>query len=659
LGPKAARVSLFAAASFLSASLLFLVEPFAAKSALPAFGGSPSVWNVSFAFYQAVLLAGYAWAHSLSRGGKRRLAAHVALAAASLLLLPVGLRAIATSGPTFSLLSSLLVSIGLPFFVLSTNGPLLQSWFAAEADPYWLYAAGNSGSLAALLVYPFLIEPGIGLRAQSALWSIAYGLCLLLLASLYPRGRRRKPSEESRLIRPRPAWLVYSSLPAGLTLAVTTFLSVELAPMPFVWTLPAAVYLSTLALAFTPGGEGWRKGARLALPAGLFVWTFVVLRVQFESLALQVGFHLAVLFLACLACHVELYAQRPDSEKLTSYYLWIALGGALGGCVVAFAAPLLFKSLAEYPLLVLAAAFALAVRPGGDRLERILGQAALAAAGFAAFVVVKGPPGVIAASRSFYGVTRVVANRDGSVHALYHGNTLHGLQSFRGPERRRPLAYFDPTGPVGRIMSSFAQRLEGARVAVIGLGSGELAAYARPRQEWTFYELDPDMIRIAEDPSLFTFLKDAEAPWKVVQGDGRLSIASAPDGAYSAVFVDAFGSDAVPTHLLTREALRLYLSKLRPDGLLAFQISNRHFALAPELAKLAQLEDLDAVERSEAVGGPLFGLGPIECDWVLLARRGVGLPKLLPDWSEPPAERGGPAWTDDFSSPLRALKQTF
>jgi hypothetical protein len=497
-----------------------------------------------------------------------------------------------------------------------------------------------------------------------------------------------------------------AAIPSGLTIAVTTILVNEVAPIPFLWTTPLAVYLLTMSVEFGPLSERVRSLAARAIPAAAIVWAVAMLAGLERPLYLAIPLHLGVLFLVGAAFHGQLYLERPPAEELTGYFLWVALGGALGGIFAGMAGPSLLNSFSEGPLLMLAAAVAsappaagrggygvrhvvsalavgaltalllLRFRDGGsspllaaavlavvfflwvpDRPSRF--GAALGAALLFLALHQSPPSDVLFAKRTFFGMHRVTEEKSGGgAHYLNHGNTLHGIERFGFPWKGQPLAYYARVGPAGDLFEALAPRLDGARIAVVGLGAGSLAAYAKAGQDWTFYEIDPVVERIAKDASLFTFLRDSAAPYRVILGDARLSLASAPNKVYSLLVIDAFGSDAVLTHLLTREAIALYLSKLAEHGVIAFHVSNRYLKLEPVLAALASDAGLAAASRNSLVDEEALSIGIAPSHWVVLARNADDLAPLKARgrWHEARGRTGVAAWTDDFTDLVSTLK---
>jgi SAM-dependent methyltransferase len=741
------------------------------KLALPLLGGAPAVWTTAMMFFQAVLLAGYGYAHLSVRFLPRRgqVLLHLALLAVAAAFLPVGVGEgwipRAGESPVLWLLAMMAVSIGAPFLVLSATAPLLQSWFAAvpgTRDPYFLYAASNLGSMLALLAYPSLIEPRWSLRdpgslSQTRLWSLGY-LALVVLIALCAVAVWRRPGQEAAGVDPDGAgvgaadattaptarrrlyWVSLAFAPSSLLLGTTTYVTTDLAAVPLLWVLPLAIYLLSFILAF----GRWpsllqRLVASVVLPLVLLVLFFMISLYQPRSWV-TVLCHFLVLFVASLACHGALARDRPAPAHLTEFYLLMSVGGVLGGLVNALIAPLVLRSLAEYPL-AMALACALvaggAPRPAGirARMRRIAAPVAVVVLALVlysetialkvdpAFLVrvlepssavvarwitpaeslvnkllVYGPPlaaclflrrrplalgaalaGVLAVAsfvdarnseeirraRSFFGVLRVTRDRDDNGYTeLRHGTTLHGRQAIDPARRGEPLSYYHRKGPVGQIFDELHRRVPALRIAVIGLGTGTLAAYARTGDAITFYEIDRLVRDIAFDPACFTYTTDARARGvseRVELGDARVRLAAVkrerPGERYDLIAVDAFSSDAIPVHLLTREALRLYLEMLAPDGLLVIHISNRYLDLAPVVANLAADAGLDGrvLDDNSSEGG-----GATRSTWVVLARTAAALGGLARDGHEmASALEPDPAvgvWTDDFHNLLSVFK---
>ena len=767
-------VLLFAFTLFTSAFLLFLVQPMVGKMILPALGGTPAVWNTCMVFFQAALLAGYAFAHqSVSLLGPRRQAGlQIVLLLVPLVVLPIIIDTGSvppTDNPVWWLLWRLLLGVGLPLFVVSTNAPLLQRWFAetghpAGKDPYFLYGASNLGSLLALLAYPVVVERMFPLGEQSALWAWGYRLLIaLIFVCAIVMWRSPRLSEESAAAagaddgRTAPTevlglkrclrWVMLAFVPSSLMLGVTTFVTTDLAPVPLLWVLPLALYLLTFVFAFAR--RPWIPQAGLVRIFPFIIVPMAMLTVlgDVSERLVLLPLHLIVFFLTALVCHGELAADRPSACRLTAFYLLMSIGGVLGGLFNAVAAPLAFTTVAEYPIAMAVAFVVVGWRiadsrrnaiapelPAGRKASRgpawrrrevpvtvkpedtttplLLDLALPMLLGAGPMVVIYAllekqawrpwmeAPAVILlaalvlvlkkrtirsgltlglilyglflcnhqynrnilfAGRNFYGPKEVVALGNGQLHRLWHGSTLHGVQWTSPPDRRmQPLGYYYATGPVGDVFQAFRGRSGPAgEVALIGLGAGGMAAYALAGQHFTFYEIDPEVVRIARDPSLFTFLRDCPGIIDVVVGDGRLTLGRAPDGNYGLILIDAFSSDAIPAHLLTREALRLYFSKLDAHGMLVLHVTNRYVNLPPLLAALARDAGLVCRWRDDMRISPEEeAAGKFPSQYVALARRPEDLGSLAsnPKWKEVPTIGGLGVWTDQYTNIFRLLR---
>ena len=739
--PASYLLPLFTITLFVSAVLLFAVQPMFAKMVLPLLGGTPSVWNTCMVFFQATLLAGYAYAHVTARalGIYRQATIHLALLATPLLILPITVptawRSPSQDHPAMWLLALLTLALGLPFFMVSTTGPLVQTWFARTnhplaRDPYFLYAASNTGSLLALLAYPTFIEPNLSLATQSRLWSIAYaGLALLLAACAVMVWHSRQPSTPQPPVGTRGAegaapkatpsapasvsqtglWILLAFIPSSLMLGVTTYITTDVAPMPLLWVIPLAIYLLSFVLTF---------GRKVRVPYSLLSRLLPILAVPLVAtmaagsvggLSVLVPLHLIALFVASLLCHGEIARTRPPADRLTDFYLWIGIGGLLGGIFNALVAPVIFSAVVEYPLALVMACLVRradgSTTPAATR-RHDFGLALGAASAIVALlwlahtlpflrtlpaVLAVGPPALVCfalrnrplsfglgmgalmvaglvtptpdddvlyRARSFFGVSHVRVYPTERLVLLFSGTTNHGAQS-RDPARRlEPLSYYHRTGPIGQVFSSLPHT-DTPTVAVVGLGTGSLACYGRRGQHFTFYEIDPTVVSIASDQRYFTFLQRCPPDIRVVLGDGRLSLAGAPDASYGLIVLDAFSSDAIPSHLLTREALHLYLNKLAASGLLVFHISNNRLDLEPVVANLAHDSQLVALTQfDERVSPDEARAGKAPSHWIVLARRWENLRALARDgrWHALPARSDKTLWSDDFSNILEVIK---
>jgi SAM-dependent methyltransferase len=663
--PPAVRpaTGLFAAAVVLSAFLLFLLQPMIAKRILAWFGGSSSVWILCLVFFQAALLAGYGYSHLLATRfpGRRQVWIHGGLLLASLLLLPAGpsdaWKPADPAAPGTRILWLLTATVGVPYFLLSTTTPLLQSWYARthhRALPYRLFAFSNLSSLAALLAYPVLIEPWMDTPGQLAAWSGGYALFVLAALACGWHTRRSAPAEPRAAAPAAPAargnplvWAALAALGSAMQVAVTNHLCQNVASVAFLWVLPLTLYLLTFFLCFERDGWYRRNLFLVLLPAALAAMGYDLL---FAGPGGDVRIPIAVfaggMFVACMFFHGELARRRPAAGGLTLYYLALAAGGAAGGALVALGAPRVFRAYYELPVMIALTGMALLFVHYGERLAKdiALTAVAVACAVQANTYIGAFSSGNLAAVRNFYGGLRITEH-DG-VRRMVHGSTSHGAQFVAENKRRWATTYYGPRSGAGVALERLA-RAEGIRAGLIGLGTGTLAVYARPGDAFRFYELNPDVERLAR--SHFTFLAGARGRVEVVLGDGRLVLEREAPQGFDLLAVDAFSGDSIPVHLLTREALQCYLRHLRPDGVIAFHVSNWSFDLAPVVARLAADQGLES-GLVQNTGDDALQISP--ADWVLVARdlarfRDVAHPVQ-------PARR---AWTDNASNLFEALKK--
>ncbi len=667
---------------FTGALLLFLVQPMVGKLVLPWLGGTPAVWNTCMMFFQAALLAGYAYAHLLTklRDQRTQILVHGIVMACAVISLPIALRqgnAPTEGSPVLWLVVSLLLSVGLPFFVVSSNSPLLQRWFAetddpSGRDPYFLYAASNAGSLLALLAYPLLVEPLLTLHNQAFWWAGGYGLFAVLTVSCGIVLLRRPRSANCLVAATEPPapvpsrvdyakWAVLAFVPSSLMLGVTQHITTDIAAIPLLWVVPLTIYLLTFILAFSR----WQI-FEAAVLSRLFVFLaipVVGISVVWASFPvwLILLMHLALLFVGAMMCHVRLAQSRPHPHYLTGFFLAIAVGGALGGVFNAVIAPQVFSSILEYPL-VIALAFLLRDRRafGRANLPRIKWTNRVLDGGMIGITVVCIPlfsslPGLklVARERSFFGVHRVATDTGLGWTGYFQGSTLHGIQMAAHP--RQAMGYYHRDTGIGQLYLRMAGDNRLDRVAVIGLGAGTLAAQARPGQHYTIYEIDPSVVKIAQNDRFFTYLSDAPHSHSIVLGDGRISLAREPDGAFGLIVLDAFSSDAVPVHLITSEAIDLYFDKLTHNGLLAINATSRHLDLSRLVGGLARDRGLVAIEWAGATEHtPSFEEGKLQARWLVMGRSERVMAPLLADplWQRVPMTDDLPVWTDQFSNML-------
>lgn len=734
-------LAVFLLATFSAATLLFLVQPMVARQLLPVLGGAPAVWNTCMVFFQVVLVLGYGYAHILTRVVKKptlQVTVHTVVLVGTIVTMFIGVPAnhdftgANDQSPAIWVLSTLLRSVGAPFFVLASAGPLLQRWFSRTdhrwaADPYFLYAASNAGSMLALLAYPLLLEPNFTVSSQLLAWSISFGgFGALALTSGHLASKRTaftpvvakttpiQPRDERVQsgvgpMQSRLRWLFFAFVPSSLMLGVTQHISTDVAPTPLLWVLPLAIYLLTYLLAFTRWGRPVTRVAEELLPtAVLAVAVLAMLELRSYILA-RIAIHLGTLLIVGLTCHGRLAEERPEPSRLTEFYLLLSIGGALGGMFNALAAPMLFNWVAEYPIVLVIAC--LVRQPqrwirifGGslsvpnlsdcvglaffawfflgswvtlsdtmDSLPFLLAGMGLLTAPsrwrFAVSVVilftypriVDREPSLYQ-SRTFFGIYDVTEEADGSGrwHHLYHGTTHHGSQYSDEPWASQPTVYYTLDGPVGDLVAVLRERRGPQHLACVGLGCGTLATLGEPGWKMTFFEIDPEIRSIATNPDLFHNIRDSKAEIAFVIGDARLEMAKIED-QFDMIILDAFSSDAIPVHLLTREAVELYLEHLKPGGVLAFHVTNRYLDLPPVLASIADELGVVAVARKDSVipEPEEIQRRKRSTHYVAIARTKDDLRRLTgdPGWSKLSSSSKTDVWTDDYSNLLLILKR--
>jgi len=666
---------LYAATIFVSAFLLFLVQPIVAKQILPWFGGSAAVWTTCVFFFQFLLLAGYAYAHALVRWlpPRPQLVFHLVLLVVSLASLPIvaaaGWKPSGAEDPGLRILGLLVVTVGLPYFLLSTTSPLVQAWYARRFDsPYRLFALSNLASLAALLLYPVAVEPLIPTRVQAVSWSWGYALFVVLCAGTAAYSLRGAVGAAPARVAPDPGpapalgtrlqWVALPALASLLLLAITNHLTQNVASIPFLWVLPLSLYLLTFILCFD--GRGWYRravffplsGLAVAAMAWVLTDTHLILNLQ-----LSIPLFGAGLFVLCMLCHGELVMIRPVPARLTEFYMLIALGGAVGSMVVSVIAPHVLPGDFEVAAGLALAAIVLAwkVAPAG----RIALAGALAAVAFTGYGVVTYVANNVADTRvlkrNFYSSLRArdEVRDEGTVRKLIHGTINHGEQFVDADKRRQAIAYFGPKTGIVRALE--ALRHPGMRVGILGLGAGTMAAYGRPGDVYRFYEINPQVIELARTE--FSYLADSDASVEVVLGDGRLALEAEPPQRFDLLAADAFSSDSVPMHLITKEALELYMSHVRPGGVVVFNVTNRYLDLAPVVKRLADSLGLHARLVSHSPDDVEYSLYSVT-DFALVTAD----PRLferaeLAGFAAPIAAPAKVSvWTDDFNNLLQALR---
>lgn len=673
-GPGPGR--LHALTILLSSFLLFQVQPLLSKGILPRFGGGPEVWATCLVFFQAALFVGYAVAFLSERflGGGLRVAVHVGLVAAACAFLPIGPETAwkpeSGEAPALRVLLLLGSKAGLPFVLLASTGPLVQAWFSRSypgRSPYRLYALSNVGSLAALLSYPFLVEPRWGLQAQSRFWTAAFGVfCGLSVAAALLQARLPAPAaeatetEEAAPSRLRVGfWILLPATASGMLMATSSQLSQDIAVIPFLWVLPLAAYLLSFILTFErPASYSPRVFAPLTIALLLASVVFYILAAPPPWIVLlQIGTTLGFLFCICMICHGELALLKPAPRFLTTFYLAVSAGGALGGACVSLLAPRLFSTYLEGKigmLLAYLAAWAMlawihrgAVRAHPNRAALGLAAAVVGAVFLSAVFTSSGKR--LEAARNFYGVVTVEEIPAGrgqprATRDMASGRILHGRQVLDESRRRTPTTYYVPESGVGRALGTYRSRKD-LRVGVVGLGAGTLAAYGTdPTQGFRFYEINPEVIRLAR--SRFTFLADCPARVEVVEGDARLSLEREPPQGFHLLALDAFSGDTVPTHLLTLEAMRGYLRHLDPEGTIAVHVSNRYLDLEPVVRGGAHRLGMGALTIEHQ---PPEGPEAQPSLWILCTRNAPA----LQEWAAYAAKTVDAreiVWTDDESA---------
>ena len=706
---------LFALAIFASAGLVFLVEPMVARMVLPKLGGSTAVWNTSLAFFQAALLAGYAYAHALQRirSLKAQMIVHLLVLALAALALPLRISGLlgapSIDQPAFWLLGVLTVSIGAPFAALSATAPLLQAWYArlrgGDRDPYVLYAASNLGSLLALLAYPVLVEPMLHLKTQALSWSLGYGLFALVILALAVIARRARAIDAPAPVptgrttaKDRLVWIGLSAATSSLLLGVTAHITQDVASAPFLWVIPLALYLLSFVIAFqarpmiAPRVALWLQA--LFVPAAAVLYSILS-----APWVWQLGSNLGAFFFTALVCHQALSARRPEPARLTDFYLSMSLGGVIGGAFNAFVAPVLFNAVWEYPIVLGLVCLA---RPWGRGRPDMWGWGALISAaislgvvlmpwitGMTTIILLLAVTGAAAfllrrrgwiyaviilalglasyqqlfkgkrqAYRSFFGeiqLVRVPSPVFGVVKIMVHGSTLHGAQAQNPAQKCIATTYYGPGTPIARAIRAEQSLRPGMRMGAVGLGAGTVATFTRPADTLRFFEIDPLVVRLALDPSKISFVNGcAKGHVSVTLGDARLSLEKVPDRTFDLLLIDAFSSDSVPTHLLTVEAIRTYLRVIKPDGVVVLHLSNRNLELeGPAAASVRQAGGVPLVQDYYTTApSPYVESG---AQAIIVGHDRASLKPFVAQgaWVEPTIRAR--AWTDDYVNVFGAL----
>jgi hypothetical protein len=678
---QAARfwVAVFGVTIFLGAFLLFQVQPLVSKAILPWFGGCPAVWTTCMLFFQTLLFAGYLYAHLLQRwlGTRNQVVIQLLVAAAALTVLPIlpgaDWKPAADSNPTCHILLLLAATVGLPYFALSATSPLVQAWFNIRfpgRSPYRLYALSNVGSLTALLTYPFLFEPAFDLPKQATLWSVAFAiyvaLCVANLACLwnYRRHALNTVSDEPDRVPTatnRICWLLLPACASLMLLAGTNYICQDVAAVPFLWVMPLSLYLLSFIICFDH--DRWYIRPLWAAAVVVTLTTVAVNDyVRFtQSLGLvpELTLNLAAVFFACMTCHGELARLKPGPRHLTEFYLVIAAGGALGGVLVAVVAPLVFSKYLEWQIgiaMSLLLAIGLLILPQLVGRRGIIYYALLSpiAGAIVSYLFFWGfdaePP--IDRARNFFGVVTVkdygTAGYARHERLLVHGRITHGCQPRDPAKRRWPTSYYGEESGVG-LAIRYLQKSGPIRVGAVGLGIGTISTYARPGDLFRFYEINTEVLRMARQH--FTYLDDCRGKCEIVLGDARLSLDAQPPQRFNLLVLDAFSSDSIPTHLLTREAMAVYMKHLEPDGAIAIHISNRYLDLAPVVRGLAEDSGLKVVQICSTGDDDKF---TDTSDWMLLTRNDALL-QACPGEDQPETSDSMPLWTDQYNNLFQIL----
>ena len=661
---------LFSIGIFLSAFLLFQIQPMIGKFILPWFGGTPAVWSTAMLFFQVLLTGGYAYAYWLVKRPRQGWIHIVFLGMTITLLFALGLvwsspitpssdmRPAIVSFPVFNIFLLLTVSVGLPYFVLAANGPLMQAWFSRffpERSYARLYALSNVGSLFGLLAYPLLIEPMFSLRQQGWLWTGGFILFALVAGALSWRMRKvdksvtiisitEKPSPSLRIL-----WIILSGTASLFLLSVTNQISQEVAVIPFLWIMPLAIYLLSFILAFSDSRWYERRNYALLFSIASLAMLWILLRAGSLNVLVQISVYCVLLFLATVICHGELHRLRPHADHLTDFYLMVSFGGAAGGIFVNLIAPYLFTGYWEFYLAWLLTIILLVMMLLPRFSTQVTVQARMLGISFFVAILLLALglnqyQNALFVERNFYGVVRV-KEFDNHAVAMIHGMTVHGVQYL--DNRSHATTYYVEDSGVGLLLQNYPRNGQGLNVGVLGLGAGTLATYAQKGDVYRFYEINPVVIRLAEgEGGFFTFLKDSKADVTVVTGDARISLeqelVAGQRQNFDVLVLDTFSSDSIPVHLITKEAFALYLKQLAPNGVIAAHISNRHLNLQPVLWQLSQEFGLAIVEVDKPAGADV---GSFPSEWVLLTHD--------PSLFEIPAIKSLAISFDGYSSPIR------
>ena len=671
----------------LSSFLLFQIQPLIGKYILPWFGGTANVWSASLLFFQIMLTGGYAYAVWLSEKLPQRYRRWIHVLMLGISALVLGRNFLGWDAPIFppqtwlgdgsplaNILKILFVSVGVPYFLLSTNSTLIQVWFNQDfpkRNPYWLYALSNAGSLLGLITYPTLIEPNFPLATQAIIWTSSYLIFAVLTSMLVLRLKngeiKNTPAEKDSALPPTRQdylrWIGFPALASVMLLATTSRITQEVAPIPFLWVIPLIIYLLSFILSFS--GEGWYQRRLYMLLLGVLTLAYLFIFVNLDkNYLVQIAVYAALLFVIAMIAHGELYRTRPNPAYLTNFYLMNSIGGAVGGLAVNLVAPLIFKGYWEFDIGLgitwgIVLSFLLPAAPkqdiGKSRLWVRVALIALILAGGIYLLTNRQPNNILALDRNFYGVTQIRSrgNENSAEYRteLVHGRTIHGLQYQADNKKRIPTQYYTEDSGVGIALLNHPARPAPLNIGAIGLGIGTIATYGQEGDQIRFYEINPMVIEIAEGEH-FSFMADSAAEINTVLGDARISLEDelATNGSHNfdLLIVDAFNSDSIPTHLLTKEAFQLYLAHLKPEGILAIHISNNHIDLHPVVWMQAAEIGWEGLEIANSTS-----------EWILLTQDQAFLqnPNVVAVGS--PQPQSLPAlrlWTDDYSNIFQILR---
>lgn len=664
---------------FLSAFLLFQVQPLIGKMILPWFGGSASVWTTCMLFFQATLLFGYVYSHWIVKALSpfKQSVLHIVLLLISLSLLPLSASELwkpsGSEDPTLQILGLLFASIGLPYFVLSTTGPLIQAWFARERTggvPYRLFALSNFGSMLALLAYPIAFEPVLPTKWQSYSWSALYVLFVTACGILAWRNRNSQPLVETETEPSTPpkasqllTWILLAACPSILMVADTSFLTENIAPIPMIWVAPLALYLLSFIICFESSGWYQRKIFLPLFVVSLFVLSYLpTLGMNALPVLVSMGINLFAFFIVCMVCHGELATQQPNARYLTTYYLMLAVGGVMGGFFVGIIAPSWFTENYELSIGIVLSGIVVAAVFFSKTAFKSTSWKTVSALGVVGFLVMISvirvndhrieSTGIELSHRNFYGTLKVYADERSGYKTMQHGQISHGSQ-FLDPKRAlEPTTYYVRESGVGKSILIKANSAEPIKVGVVGLGVGTLAGYGRAGDTYRFYEINPEVIEVAKKN--FTFLSKSPATMEYVLGDARLQLEQEPTQKFDVLVIDAFSGDSVPIHLLTKEAFAQYFRHLKKDGVLALHITNRFLNLSPVVKTAADAFDQDIKVISFEAAGDKVGF---RSEWALISKdKAFFEDTRMADAKTIAPPKDFKLWKDDYSSLLSIIR---